>query len=402
MRALILILALWHLAAASHAQSVDASADETRASLSVEVAEVTRGPVTRWLFAEGIAQAARKEFLQFRQPGRVIEIAMDTEGRALRAGSRVTAGTVLARLDPSDSETALMRAEAELVVANQRLRAATATRDQARADFDRQRHLAERGVSTRAQSGAAESAFRTAEAGLMEAQANVAVAEAEVAAARRVLERTVLAAPFDGVIALMNLRVGDDFGGTPADANDAAQERAAAIVLIDDAEFDITLHLPPFEAVSLAEGRVALVASSGSALAARLRGQTDSGAVASGRIWSISPSITLQRRAVTVVVRVDGGQEILRDGGIATVWVEAAATAAALRVPYDAVMQRGDRYYAYVVDGEHVVRRNVTLGLGGLDHVEVVSGLDAGDRVVIRGQHRLSDGVPIRVVEGQR
>lgn len=402
MRALILILALWHLAAASQAQSVDASADETRASLSVEVAEVTRGAVTRWLFAEGIAQAARKEFLQFRQPGRVIEIAMDTEGRALRAGSRVTAGEVLARLDPSDSETALMRAEAELVAAIERLRAATATRDQAQSDFDRQRHLTERGVGTRAQAIAAESSVRTAEAGLMEAEANVAIAEAEVAAARRGLERTVLVAPFDGVIALMNLRVGDDIGGTPADANDAAQERVAAIVLIDDAEFDITLHLPPFEAESLEEGRPALVASTGSDLAAHLRGQTESGAIASGSIWSISPSITLQRRAVTVIVRVEGGHGFLRDGAIATVWVEAATTAAALRVPYDAVVQRGDRYFAYVVDGEHAIRRDLTLGLEGLDHVQVAEGLDAGDRVVIRGQHRLSDGVPIRVVEGQR
>ncbi|MGP9806189.1 hypothetical protein [Paracoccus sp. NSM] len=83
---------------AGAAQSEEAAPTSPRPPLTVAAVSAEHGAVTQWLFAEGVAQAARKEFLQFRQAGRVIEIPQDDDGRELRAGSRVTAGTVLARL----------------------------------------------------------------------------------------------------------------------------------------------------------------------------------------------------------------------------------------------------------------------------------------------------------------
>lgn len=381
------------------AQAQESPATLPRPPLTVATAEAGHGRVTPWLFAEGVAQAARKEFLQFRQAGRVIEIPQDGDGRGLRAGSRVTAGTVLGRLDPVDMQTALTRAEAEAQASAERLRAATATRDQALSDLERQRRLTERGVGARAQLDTSEGTYRTAEAGLLEAQANMVGAEAEVAAARLAVERTELVAPFDGTIALMNIRVGEDVTGGAGETDRAAQERAAAVVLIDDGQFDITLHLPPADAEGLTEGQLALAATNGTTLARHVRAQAQTGVVIEGQVWSVSPSITLQRRAVTVVVRFEAGADLLRDGALATVWIERGNAADVLRIPYDAVIQRGEGYYTYAVVGDHAERRPLGLGLQGLDHVQVLEGLEAGDQVVIRGQHRLSDGAPVRVVE---
>lgn len=401
MRALAVTLLLCLLAPAAFAQGPADPVRAERPPLSVATSLVETGEVTRWFYAEGVAQAARKEFLQFRQAGRVIEIGQDASGRELRAGSHVEAGTVLARIDATDAETALVRAEAEERAAAERLSAAEATRDQARADFERQRSLTERGVGARAQFDAAEAADRTAEAGLLEAEANMAVARAEVAAARLQLQRTELVAPFTGVIALMNVRVGNDVGGAPADTSDEALERAAAVVLLDDRQFDITLHLPPFDVDDLTEGQRALIGANGTVLARHLRGSSASNPVIAGEVWSLSPSISLQRRALTVVVRASGNANLLRDGGFVTVWIEAAHEPDTLRIPYDAIIQRGETYFTYVVERDRAVRRVLELGLAGLDHVEVLGGLTAGEQVVIRGQHRLSDGAPVRVVEGQ-
>ncbi|WP_067338001.1 efflux RND transporter periplasmic adaptor subunit [Stappia indica] len=397
MRALAVILLAWSIGTASHAQ--DAPEAAPRPSLSVATTEVSTGEVTRWLYAEGVAQAARKEFLHFRQAGRVIQIAQDDEGRELRAGSHVEVGALLARIDPRDAQTALDRAEAEAQAARERVRAAQASLDQTRADFERQQSLTERNVGTRAQLDAAEGAYRTAEAGLLEAQANLIVAQAEVTAARTGLERTELTAPFSGTIALMNLRTGDDVSGAPSDLTDAAQERSAAIVLIDDAQFDVTLHLPPFEAEGLTEGKPALIGDNGTILARHIRGTHNDDPVLEGHVWSVSPSITLQRRDVTVVVRTLNSSGFLRDGGFVTVWIAADRSEDTLRIPYDAIIQRGENYFTYVVEGETAVQRPLTLGLAGLDHVEILDGMKAGEQAVIRGQHRLSDGAPVRVVE---
>ncbi|WP_180981088.1 efflux RND transporter periplasmic adaptor subunit [Pseudovibrio exalbescens] len=367
--------------------------------MSVATTEITAGTVTRWLYAEGVAQAARKEFLHFRQAGRVIEIARDAEGRELRAGSQVDAGTLLARIDPRDAQTALDRAEAEAQAATERVRAAQASLDHAQANFERQKDLTERNVSTRAQLDAAKGTYRTAEAGLLEAKANLIVAQAAVTAAQTELERTELTAPFSGTIAQMNIRVGDDVSGAPSDLTDAAQEKSAAIVLIDEAQFDVTLHLPPFEAEGLTEGKGALISDNGTVLASYIRGTRNHDLVLEGNVWSVSPSITLQRRDVTVTVRTQNSDGFLRDGEFVTVWIAADHAADTLRVPYDAIIQRGSNYYTYVVEGETAVQRALTLGLAGLDHIEVLDGLKVGEQAVIRGQHRLTDGALVRVVE---
>lgn len=399
MRALAVILLAFSVGTGSLAQDAPEVRSAPRPALSVATTEVGTGDVTRWLYAEGVAQAARKEFLHFRQAGRVIQIAQDPAGRELRAGSHVEVGALLARIDPRDAQTALDRAEAEAQAARERVRAAQASLDQTRADFERQQNLTDRDVGTRAQLDAARGAYRTAEAGLLEAQANQIVAQAAVTAAQTELERTELTAPFSGTIALMNLRVGDDVSGAPTDLSDAAQEQSAAIVLIDDAQFDVTLHLPPFEAEGLTEGKPALIGDNGTVLARHIRGTSDQDPVLEGTVWSVSPSITLQRRDVTVVVRTQDPDGLLRDGGFVTVWIAADHAENTRRVPYDAIIQRGTAYYTYVVEGDTAVQRPLTLGLSGLDHVEVLEGLDVGEQAVIRGQHRLSDGAPVRVVE---
>jgi multidrug efflux pump subunit AcrA (membrane-fusion protein) len=66
-------------------------------------------------------------------------------------------------------------------------------------------------------------------------------------------------------------------------------------------------------------------------------------------------------------------------------------------VPREAVTERGGRRVVFVLDGQRVAQREVILGLGDDDVVEVRQGVSAGDRIVVRGLETLTDGTRVRV-----
>lgn len=84
-------------------------------------------------------------------------------------------------------------------------------------------------------------------------------------------------------------------------------------------------------------------------------------------------------------------------GTLATIQVRVAARADAVVVPRAAL--RDDVVWV-VVEGDRVARRPVSVGLQDPDRVELLSGVEAGERVVIAGASLLSDGARVRVVNG--
>ena len=66
-------------------------------------------------------------------------------------------------------------------------------------------------------------------------------------------------------------------------------------------------------------------------------------------------------------------------------------------VPREAVTERGGRKVVFVLKGQRVERREVALGLGDDEIVEIKSGLEAGERIVVRGLETLTDGTRVRV-----
>ena len=66
-------------------------------------------------------------------------------------------------------------------------------------------------------------------------------------------------------------------------------------------------------------------------------------------------------------------------------------------VPREAVTERGGRKVVFVLEGQKVSRRDVALGLGDDDVVEIRQGLEPGERVVVRGIETLQDGQRVRV-----
>ncbi|MCA8973918.1 MAG: hypothetical protein KDC98_04315 [Planctomycetes bacterium] len=91
-------------------------------------------------------------------------------------------------------------------------------------------------------------------------------------------------------------------------------------------------------------------------------------------------------------------RRLLRPGMLMKVVVDRGESAS-LQVPEDALMQKGDRHYVYVVGDDAIAREtDVEIGRRRDGRVEVLGGLQATDKVVVQGLARMRDGAAVKVV----
>jgi membrane fusion protein (multidrug efflux system) len=120
-----------------------------------------------------------------------------------------------------------------------------------------------------------------------------------------------------------------------------------------------------------------------------------------GRIARIYPAVDPVTRTATVEVRLANaknaaGEWLLRPGLYAEGRIVLAVRRDVVTLPADVALRRGDRFLAFVVTGDAAERRVLTIGVRDGNVLEVAAGLKAGEEVVVSGQHRLTDGYPVR------
>lgn len=118
-----------------------------------------------------------------------------------------------------------------------------------------------------------------------------------------------------------------------------------------------------------------------------------------GRVDRISPTVDPATRMGTVRVVLDTADTNVRPGMYAEIVIQPASKSDALVIPRSAVLGLSNgQPYVYGVENEHAVRRDIELGVSSGERVEVASGLNQGDAVIISGQYSLSDGAAVHVV----
>jgi HlyD family secretion protein len=120
------------------------------------------------------------------------------------------------------------------------------------------------------------------------------------------------------------------------------------------------------------------------------------------RISFIAPRIDPQRGTVDVRLTVDPAPDFLRQDMTVSVNIETGRREQALAIPNDALTAvQGDQAEVLAVRDGKVQRLSVTLGLRGLAMSEILSGLNAGERVLADATASLADGARIRFTEQQ-
>ena len=351
-------------------------------------------------------------------------VAAPIAGRLLRVevkpGDRVVGGeTVIARMLPANppaldvrsraqAQAAVTAAEAAVQAARADLKKAISEKEFADADLARKRDLKGRGVTSQAAYDEAERAFRAAEANLDIAKASIAVREAELANARAQLitfQNPVAPGRF-GVPS--QLGASDIANSIPLTApisgrvlrliqeSETTVSAGAAILEIGDISNDLEVEaeLLSTDAVQVSAGDRVLIRKWGGT-------ETLNGVVERVEPWGFTKisALGVEEQRVKAIIAFTDPPERRRSLGHGfrvetqiVIWeVENA-----LVVPSSALFRQGDEWAVFVASGGRAKMTRLEIGRNNGTLAEVLSGLDAGTRVVLYPGPSLTDGQKIQ------
>lgn len=385
---LITLLSALRAGSLQSAQTLSAKSIQAK---KVKLAEVGRHTFIEWAFAEGTVHAARRDYLQLESSGIVTELGM-VDGKLIREGMKVNGpqngqqGDLLMQID-----TRSQSAEKKAVLA-QVIEARTSM-EQAEREFNRAEKVYQRQLIS-------QNEFEKYRATRDARRAAYSVVLAQRDRSQVSLDKAVLRAPFSGTITRVNVREGDYYTGAKPSTGDDQRETNAAIVLMNTSQFEATLNLPLWNEVQISPGQTVYLSSSNSVLAQAAEKDFSEGAFATGTIESISPSISLDKRSVTVKVLTDSGEEHLRDGAFVTAWIVSKQHNDVVSIPEDAIYTYESGVFVFVYDAQSqtVRQQALTLGSDGRGLTEVLQGIKEGEKIVVGGGNLLTDGTPVVVV----
>jgi len=280
----------------------------------------------------------------------------------VQEGQKVKRGQTLLRLDMQAVSGQVEQSEAMLA-------AAKAQSENAEAYYKRIKNLYEDKSATR-------QALDNAQAQYQGALAQVQAAEGGIAAAKSNLAYSVLAAPFDGYVT-----------GRTVDPGDMAAPGMPLVTVEQQDSLRILTTLNEQDLGKIAAGDEAWIETD-------LAGQERRTA----RIEAVVPSADPRTRSFRVKLVVDNKDGALKSGVFARVSF-ATGSGQLLAVPAEAVVRLGQLTGLYVLDSRNLTRlRWVRLGKTSGDMVEVLSGLNDGETVVLAGDRQLGEGLSVREV----
>jgi membrane fusion protein (multidrug efflux system) len=279
-----------------------------------------------------------------------IELRPEVGGRLerilAREGTEVRAGTALFKIDDAELRSQVARLEAE--------------RDLAQQALARTRDLIERNASAQADLEQAEASYRSAEAQLQLQQTR--------------LDRTVVRAPFAGIVGERLVSVGDYVtSADPLTTLQTADPQRASF------------QVPERFSQELALGQKITFKTA-----------SDPDRVFDGIVDFVDPRVRLPGRTITVKASVSNADRALKPGMFIEARLATEVRADAVVVPEDAILAlQGADYVWRVTDEGTAERVEVQLGVRTPGWVEVLSGVDAGTQVVVGGIERMAPGAPL-------
>lgn len=286
----------------------------------------------------------------------------------VQRGDRVERGRVLLRLDDSKQRSETLYAERQLALARTRNERTCIAAERARREWERNQILAEERVVSEDRLDELRTAYDLATADCRVAEAEVRLAEAAALVARAELEKTVLYAPFDALIAEVSVEVGEWV--SPSVPLVAAPDLIDAI---DPGSLYVSAPMDEVDALLLHVGQLV-----------RVTVDSHPDRAFPGRIARLAPyvlDVEQQNRTVDVEVELDDRElaATLLPGTSADVEVVLEVRPDVLRVPTHALMEGGR---VLVVEDGVLVERQVETGIRNWDWTEVTGGLALGARVV--------------------
>ena len=309
----------------------------------------------------GTVKARRRAKLSPDTGGQVVEIPF-------REGDPVEAGAVVLRLESQSQKARLELARQDEVAARAERERACLAAERSERELERFSRLAEDQIVSTDLLDAAATAQLESEAACRSAAAQVARAAAAVAVARTELDKRLLRTPFTGIVAEVSTELGEWVTPSPP-----ALPVPPVIDVLDPTSIYVTAPMDEVDSARIRVGQQA-----------RVTVDSHQGRSFAGRIVRVAPyvlDLEAQNRTVDIDVELEDVAVLgeMLPGTSADVEIILSVRDDVLRIPTSTLIE-GQKVLV-LADGA-LAEREVETGLRNWDYTEILSGLDAGDRVV--------------------
>ncbi len=312
----------------------------------------------------GTVEACRRAKLALPSGGQISQMWV-------KEGERVKQGQKLLELWNRDLSAQAELARRQLTTAQQQQRQVCILAENAEEEAKRMEALATKGFVSEQKVEDAQAQARAQYAACDAARADVKRAQSQISVASAGLERTLLIAPFDGIVAQVTGEVGEFTTPSPPGI-----PTPPAVDLIDDSCLYVTAPMDEIDAPKIKPGmpaRIALDALPGKKFAGSVR-----------RVAPYVTEIEKQARTVDVEVTFSNPDEVPKNllaGYSADAEIVLESRDKVLRVPTQAI-QDGNKVLVLPANGQKLQEKTFTPGLANWAYTEVLQGLSKGERVV--------------------
>lgn len=313
--------------------------DQVLPAVTVAVEEVREEVARSRIEVVGTLEAVERASISARISGQIIELPVVL-------GSKVNSGDMLVKISAGEISAKVLQAEAQL--------------SQARRNLAREKKLLKQGASTQETVKTLTDVTRIAEAAYEEAQT--------------MLDYTIIAAPFSGTVTRKIANIGD-----------MASPGMVLLQIENGENLQVLAQVPEALLLSVVVGDSLSIEVPSAKL------------ILIGEVAEVAPAADPMSRTAPVKIDIAPGTD-LRVGQFARISIEGSEETT-LMVSRSALVLRGQMEMVFVVDkgGRTARMRLVRTGAAYGDEVEIVSGLDPGELVVVSKSDKLQDGQPLDI-----
>ncbi len=314
----------------------------------VEVADVTRGQMEIWKTFPGDLKGIRQAELTSDLSTRVVKLLHSV-------GDQVKKGDIIMKIDPNDASSMTVKFNEDQQLYLKSIR-----------DYERMKILYEAGAVSKQDYENARTAYDIAQSNYGKSKESVEIP-----------------APFDGTLTNINVNEGDRISsgmilGTVA----VTDQMRVDLSLSEEKAKMIAKDQPAKIVVPLPSGRDVTV---------------------SGVVDFVSLSADPITGLFGVRVTFENPDGILVPGTVTRVQILVFSSPDALTVPTSALSTEGDNRFVWIVDKKKIAtKRMITVGWQGDESVEIIAGVNVGDRVVTKGQNKLTDKPLVKILNPEK
>jgi len=324
---------------------------ETELSVPVSVLEIKPASISKYINTSGTVYAINQATLNSEMAGQYVLQTNPATGRPYKMGDRVTKGQVIIRLEDKEFENGIAIDSKKLQL------------EISENEYEKQQSLYEKGGVTLRE-------FRDAEVSVTNARYSYETAMLQ-------LEKMSIKAPFAGVIVELPFYT----------QNTVVSSNMLMATVMDYSDMYMEINLPEKNMTEVKPGQQVIITSYS------LPDDTIQGSVS-----ELSPAISSETRTFQGKLVIDNPEMKLRPGMFVKADIVVTRKDSIIVIPKDVILSGNMGKTVFVVDRSAARERRITTGIESNDKIEVVSGLNPNESLVISGYQTLRNGSRVSIV----